>query len=139
MAKFNKNHFETCLFLVYARINYTWDQLPHTTQNTVDAAAQALQRLMNDPAVWQDSELTGNKIVHLVGTNRTYIQQAAKQLGFENLSDMINRRRIYYPWWWLQTTDSRRCATHCKSLLLRYITNHTHNKTHPIGVRFVIL
>ena len=75
---------------------YTWDQLPHTTQNTVDMAAQALQRLMNDPAVWQDSELTGDKIVHLVGTNRTYIQQAAKQLGFANLSDMLNRRRIDY-------------------------------------------
>ena len=51
---------------------------------------------MNDPAVWQDSELTGDKIVHLVGTNRTYIQQAAKQLGFANLSDMLNRRRIDY-------------------------------------------
>ena len=75
---------------------YTWDQLPHATQNTVNTVAQALQQLMDDPAVWQDSELTGDKIVHLVGTNRTYIQQAAKQLGFVNLSDMINRRRIDY-------------------------------------------
>ena len=75
---------------------YRWDQLPHTTQNTVDTVAQTLRKLMDDPAVWQDSELTGDKIVHLVGTNRTYIQQAAKQLGFENLSDMINRRRIDY-------------------------------------------
>ena len=75
---------------------YIWDQLPHTTQNTVDTVAQTLQRLMNAPAVWQDSELTGDKIVHLVGTNRTYIQQAAKQLGFANLSDMLNHRRIDY-------------------------------------------
>lgn len=75
---------------------YTWDQLPHTTQNAVNAVAQSLQRLMDDPAVWQDSELTGDKLVHLVGTNRTYIQQAAKQLGFANLSDMLNRRRIDY-------------------------------------------
>jgi AraC-like DNA-binding protein len=75
---------------------YRWDQLPHTTQNTVDTVAQALQKLMDDPAVWQDSELTGDKIVHLVGTNRTYIQQAAKQLGFASLSDMLNRRRIDY-------------------------------------------
>ena len=57
---------------------------------------QILQQLMNNPNVWQDSELTGDKIVHLVGTNRTYIQQAAKQLGFANLSDMINHRRIDY-------------------------------------------
>lgn len=75
---------------------YRWDQLPHTTQNTVDTVAQTLRKLMDDPAVWQDSELTGDKIVHLVGTNRTYIQQAAKQLGFANLSDMLNRRRIDY-------------------------------------------
>ena len=75
---------------------YTWDQLPHTTQTTVNSVALALQRLMNDPTVWQDSDLTGDKIVHLVGTNRTYIQQAAKQLGFANLSDMLNRRRIDY-------------------------------------------
>lgn len=75
---------------------YTWDQLPHTTQNTVGTVAQTLKELMDNPAVWQDSELTGDKLVHLVGTNRTYIQQAAKQLGFENLSDMINRRRIDY-------------------------------------------
>lgn len=75
---------------------YTWNQLPHTTQNTVNTVAQALQQLMDDPNVWQDSELTGDKIVHLVGTNRTYIQQAAKQLGFANLSDMLNRRRIDY-------------------------------------------
>ena len=75
---------------------YTWDQLPHTTQSTVNVVAQTLQQLMDNPAVWQDPELTGDKLVHLVGTNRTYIQQAAKQLGFENLSDMINRRRIDY-------------------------------------------
>lgn len=75
---------------------YTWDQLPHTTQNTVNNVAQTLQQLMDNPAIWQDSELTGDKLVNLVGTNRTYIQQAAKQLGFENLSDMINRRRIDY-------------------------------------------
>lgn len=75
---------------------YTWNQLPNTTQNTVNTVAQTLQRLMDDPSVWQDSELTGDKIAHLVGTNRTYIQQAAKQLGFLNLSDMINRRRIDY-------------------------------------------
>ena len=75
---------------------YIWNQLPHTTQSTVNTIAQTLQQLMDDPAVWQDSELTGDMIVHLVGTNRTYIQQAAKQLGFANLSDMINRRRIDY-------------------------------------------
>ena len=92
-------------FVYYERIHvplekvrdyYTWEQLPHTTQNTVSTVAQNLQKVMDNPEVWQDSELTGDKLVHLVGTNRTYIQQAAKQLGFANLSDMINRRRIDY-------------------------------------------
>ncbi len=75
---------------------YAWDQLPYTTQNTMSTVAQALQKLMDDPNVWQDSDLTSDKIVHLVGTNRTYIQQAAKLLGFANLSDMLNRKRIDY-------------------------------------------
>ena len=75
---------------------YTWEQLPHTTQDTLKSVAQTLQQLMDNPSIWQDPELTGDKVVHLVGTNRTYIQQAAKQLGFASLSDMINRRRIDY-------------------------------------------
>ena len=75
---------------------YTWNQLPHSTQNTINTAAQALQQLLENPAVWQDSDFTSDKIARKLGTNRTYIQQAAKQLGFANLSDMINRRRIDY-------------------------------------------
>ena len=75
---------------------YTWNQLPHSTQNTINTAAQALQQLLENPAVWQDSDFTSDKIARKLGTNRTYIQQAAKQLGFVNLSDMINRRRIDY-------------------------------------------
>lgn len=90
-------HYERLhLPLEKVRDYYTWNELPHTTQNTVNSVAQTLQQLMENPAVWQDSELTGDKIVQQVGTNRTYIQQAAKQLGFANLSDMINRRRIDY-------------------------------------------
>lgn len=75
---------------------YNQVQIPNTTQDTIHTAANALQQIMDTPTIWQDPELTGDKIVHLVGTNRTYIQQAAKQLGFANLSDMLNRRRIDY-------------------------------------------
>ena len=90
-------HYERLhLPLEKVRDYYAWNELPHTTQNTVNSVAQTLQQLMENPAVWQDSELTGDKIVQQVGTNRTYIQQAAKLLGFANLSDMINRRRIDY-------------------------------------------
>lgn len=90
-------HYERIhLPLEKVRDYYTWDQVPHTTKITIAMAAEKLKDIMEDPKIWQDSELTGDKIVHLIGTNRTYIQQAAKQLGFANLSDMLNHKRIDY-------------------------------------------
>lgn len=77
----------------------TYYQQPDVLDNTmitVNVVAHNLRELMNDPTVWQDPELTADKVVKLVGTNRTYIQHAARQLGFANLSDMVHRRRIDY-------------------------------------------
>ena len=82
--------------LAKVRNYYSQEQVPTSTQETVALVAQNLSRLMDDPRFWQDPDLTNDKIVHLVGTNRTYIQHAAKLLGFANLSDMLNRRRIDY-------------------------------------------
>ena len=75
---------------------YAAAETPESTQQTINHVAQKLQELMDQPEIWQDPELTGDKIVHSVGTNRTYIQLAAKELGFESLSDMLHRRRIDY-------------------------------------------
>ena len=75
---------------------YAAAETPESTQQTINHVAQKLQELMDQPEIWQDPELTGDKIVHVVGTNRTYIQLAAKELGFESLSDMLHRRRIDY-------------------------------------------
>lgn len=89
----------------YERLNIplesvrTYYQQPDVLDNTmitVNVVAHNLRELMNDPTIWQDPELTADKIVKLVGTNRTYIQHAARQLGFANLSDMVHRRRIDY-------------------------------------------
>ena len=82
--------------LVKVREYYHAAETPETTQHTINQVAQKLQELMDKPEIWQDPELTGDKIVHIVGTNRTYIQQAAKDLGFVSLSDMLHRRRINY-------------------------------------------
>ena len=97
------------VFIVYAehyeRLNvplekvrdyYAAAETPKSTQQTINHVAQKLQELMDQPDTWKDPEMTGDKIVHSVGTNRTYIQLAAKELGFESLSDMLQRRRIDY-------------------------------------------
>ena len=75
---------------------YASAETPETTQQTISHVAKKLQELMDQPEMWQNPELTGDEIVHSVGTNRTYIQLAAKELGFESLSDMLHRRRIDY-------------------------------------------
>jgi AraC-like DNA-binding protein len=51
---------------------------------------------MADPDIWKDSEINGDKLARLAGTNRNYLQQAAKELGFTGLTEMIHRRRIDY-------------------------------------------
>ena len=78
------------------RTYYQQPDILDNTMITVNVVAHNLRELMNDPTVWQDPELTADKVVKLVGTNRTYIQHAARQLGFANLSDMVHRRRIDY-------------------------------------------
>ena len=78
------------------RTYYQQSDILDNTMITVNVVAHNLRELMNDPNIWQDPELTADKVVKLVGTNRTYIQHAARQLGFTNLSDMIHRRRIDY-------------------------------------------
>ena len=78
------------------RTYYQQPDILDNTMITVNVVAHNLRELMNDPTIWQDPELTADKVVNLVGTNRTYIQHAARQLGFANLSDMVHRRRIDY-------------------------------------------
>ena len=75
---------------------YVENQIPNTTEVTVSQAAERLQSLMADPDIWKDSEINGDKLARLAGTNRTYLQQAAKELGFTGLTEMIRRRRIDY-------------------------------------------
>ena len=78
------------------RTYYEQPEVPNNTLITVNVVANNLRELMNDDSVWRDSELTTDRVAQLVGTNRTYIQHAARQLGFANLSDMVHRRRVDY-------------------------------------------
>jgi AraC-like DNA-binding protein len=69
---------------------------PSHTQETINQISISLCNIMEDSNVWSDPEITRDKIVQMVGTNRTYIQEAAKVLGFESVTDMLHRRRIEY-------------------------------------------
>ena len=75
---------------------YVENQIPNTTEVTISQAAEQLKSLMADPDIWKDSEITGDKLARLAGTNRNYLQQAVKELGFTGLTEMIHRRRIDY-------------------------------------------
>ena len=75
---------------------YVENQIPNTTEVTISQAAERLQSLMADPDTWKDAEINGDKLARLAGTNRNYLQQAAKELGFTGLIEMIHRRRIDY-------------------------------------------
>jgi AraC-like DNA-binding protein len=75
---------------------YVPKSLPKTTDVTISQVAERLQALLEDSAVWKDPDLTGDKLAQLAATNRTYLQQAAKELGFAGLVEMIHHRRIDY-------------------------------------------
>ena len=75
---------------------YVVKELPNTTEVTISHAAERLLSLLEDPDIWKDSEITGDKLTRLAGTNRTYLQQAAKELGFAGLMEMVHHRRIDY-------------------------------------------
>ena len=75
---------------------YVPKSLPKTTDVTISQGAERLQALLEDSSVWKDPDLTGDKLAQLAATNRTYVQQAAKELGFAGLVEMIHHRRIDY-------------------------------------------
>ena len=69
---------------------------PSTTQEVINHVSITLCNIMEDPKVWSDPDITRDDIAHLVGSNRTYVNQAAKLLGFESVTDMLHKRRIEY-------------------------------------------
>lgn len=65
-------------------------------QVTMNHVTNVLDSLISDPNVWQNPDLTCDHLAYLVGTNRTYLQQAAKQKGYASTMDMIHHIRIDY-------------------------------------------
>lgn len=57
---------------------------------------ERLRLVLDDPAVWQDPEVSVGKLCDLVGTNTSYLQKAIREMGWQSYSDMINRKRVEY-------------------------------------------
>ena len=66
----------------------------------------ALNEVISNPDVWQNPDLTIDDIARIVGTNRTYLQMAAKYKGYVSAMDMIHHIRIEYVCQQLRTVSS---------------------------------
>lgn len=60
-----------------------------------------LEILMNTDKVWQDPDLTMEKLIMKTATNSLYLLQAIRLMGYKNYSDMINHMRVAYIREWM--------------------------------------
>ena len=76
------------------------------SENTMEHLVNALNEVISNPDVWQNPDLTIDDIARIVGTNRTYLQMAAKYKGYASVMDMIHHIRIEYVCQQLRTVSS---------------------------------
>lgn len=76
------------------------------SDDTMEHLVNALDEVISNPDVWQNPDLTIDDIAKIVGTNRTYLQMAAKYKGYVSAMDMIHRIRIEYVCEQLRTVAS---------------------------------
>lgn len=57
---------------------------------------ERIRILIEDEKVWLDPNMALNDMAQQVGTNRTYLLQMIKEMGYKNFSDMMNQHRIAY-------------------------------------------
>lgn len=58
--------------------------------------AERLRKIIEDPDTWQNPDLKQEELCRRVGTNRTYLLEAIKQLGFNSYYDMLNQSRVAF-------------------------------------------
>lgn len=63
---------------------------------TPDNVLQRLKLIMADPDTWQNPNLQQNDLCQMVGTNRTYLLDAVKQMGYNSFRDMLNAHRVIF-------------------------------------------
>lgn len=76
------------------------------SESTMEHLVNALNEVISNPDVWQNPDLTIDDIARIVGTNRTYLQMAAKYKGYVSAMDMIHHIRIEYVCQQLRTVSS---------------------------------
>lgn len=54
------------------------------------------ETLLITPAIWMNPDMTVTELAKVLGTNRTYLLEKIKRLGYSCYSDMINRKRVEY-------------------------------------------
>lgn len=63
---------------------------------TLSEVARRLQKAVYHDAAWQNPDLCQEDLWRMIGTNRTYLQKAIKELGFNSYYDMLNQLRTEY-------------------------------------------
>lgn len=62
--------------------------------STAENVLKRLKLIMEDPDTWQNSNLQQNDLCRMIGTNRTYLLIAVKQMEYNSFRDMLNGFRI---------------------------------------------
>jgi len=61
-----------------------------------DIKEEAGISIYDDPEIWMNPDMTVMELAMRTGTNRTYLWNRIKELGYQNFTDMINRKRVEY-------------------------------------------
>jgi len=63
---------------------------------TPSVREQTCESILDSPEIWMNPDMTVAKLAKIMGTNRTYLLDRIKGLGYQNYSDLINRKRVGY-------------------------------------------
>ncbi|MGN0206544.1 MAG: helix-turn-helix domain-containing protein [Muribaculaceae bacterium] len=70
------------------------ESLPETDDK--DTIAQRIIEAMNDGELWRNPDLMLSDLAHHVGSNRTYVTRAIKEMGYSGFKDYVNHLRVEY-------------------------------------------
>jgi len=75
-------------------------RIPVPEKQEVQKANETRKRvdlsIIDNPEIWMNPDLTVTELAGMIGTNRTYLWNQIKDLGYQSFTDMINRKRVEY-------------------------------------------
>lgn len=69
---------------------------PHATPGEPASPKLAVEFFVDRPEIWMNPDMTAVQLARIMGTNRTYLADSIKGLGYSSYSDMINRKRVEF-------------------------------------------